>query len=237
MEKPGLIQDEDELNRELYFCLLEANRYYYELGQGIDSPPTYDAKNQPSDVHKRKAPREEKRPDFQWGYIDNNESDPRKSSKLFCIECKRLGQAISNWILNENYVNHGILRFVSEEHSYALDVESGAMVGYIESLDFDLILHEVNETLSKLSPQLPEINSDSNGWKKDECNILQQRFERSFPITPFELKHLWIDLRGKISFPAKVIKARTSPKKGSKITYKPKNPSNDTAEQQLDEQS
>src|SRR5690606_8733208 len=86
--KSGLIQDEDELNRELFFCLREANAYFYAQGRGVENTLDYDSKNQPSSLHSRKAPREDKRPDFQWGFRDPSEQDPQKQEKPFCIECK-----------------------------------------------------------------------------------------------------------------------------------------------------
>lgn len=198
--KAGLVQDEDALNRELFFCLREVNAYFYAVGRGVENTLDYDSKNQPSSLHSKKNPREDKRPDFQWGFRDNTEQDPQKQKKHFCIECKRLGQPSSpRWILNENYVNNGIARFLEEQHGYAFEVESGAMVGYVESSDFDDILSEVNATLIRFQPTLLEIQPPNTIWSAIDCNLLEHIFDRSFPISPFSLKHFWIDLRGKIT--------------------------------------
>jgi hypothetical protein len=213
--KSGLIQDEDELNRELFFCLREANAYFYAQGRGVENTLDYDSKNQPSSLHSRKAPREDKRPDFQWGFRDPSEQDPQKQEKHFCIECKRLGNAPNpKWVLNENYVNNGIARFLEETHGYAFEVESGAMVGYIESSDFDDILSEVNVALIAFQSTLLQIQPSNSIWSSTESNPLEHIFDRSFPISPFTLKHFWIDLRGKLS--PKSPKIRKATKKDSR---------------------
>lgn len=197
-QKPNLIQDEDSLNRELHGCLREANAYLYKMGKGLDTQFYLESRNQPSADHSEKHGRENKRPDLQNGLVDHNEFDPRKQNKNFAIECKRLGMPLSsNWRLNENYVNHGISRFVSEEHEYGRDVDSGAMVGYVESSDFDHILGEVNTTLNVVhSAQAPlELQND---WDSSDAKILEHSLQRVFPVSPFALKHFWIDLRGKL---------------------------------------
>lgn len=198
-KRTNLIQDEDELNRELHFCLREANAYFSKQDRGVDTPFVYEARNQPSYHHNTKHSREDKRPDFQSGYVDHSERDPYKQDKFFCIECKRLGEpSSSNWILNENYIKNGIARFFDEGHGYGIEVESGAMVGYVESSDFDIIFQEVNNNLIKLLPELTEINFESSAWSSSECNVLVHTFDRTFPISPFLLNHFWIDLRGKL---------------------------------------
>lgn len=199
--RSGLIQDEDDLNRQLYFCLREANAHFYALGRGVENtidPP--DSRNPPSLSHIKKHPREDKRPDFQWGFLDSSEQDPQKQEKRFCIECKRLGTPPSpKWILNENYVNNGIARFLEETHGYAFEVESSAMVGYVESSDFDIILSDVNTALTAFQSTLLQLQPLNIIWASTEINPLEHTFERPFPISPFTLKHFWIDLRGKVS--------------------------------------
>ena len=69
--------------------------------------------NQPDPNDRVRAERESKRPDFNWGFTDPHEEDFRTSAKQFVVECKRLGAAPrSDWVLTENYVEHGILRFI-----------------------------------------------------------------------------------------------------------------------------
>lgn len=116
-KKTDLIQDEDKLNRQLHFCLQEANKYLYAQGRGLDNPFYSEARNQPSSYHDEKHEREDKRPDLQNSFVDHSEPNPFKQNKSFCIECKRLGDPTSpSWILNNNYVNNGIARFIKEQH-------------------------------------------------------------------------------------------------------------------------
>ena len=53
-----------------------------------------------------------KKPNFQWSITNTSESSPERSSKQFFIEYKRLGKPLGSWILNKNYVQHGIKRFI-----------------------------------------------------------------------------------------------------------------------------
>ncbi len=188
----GLSLSEINLNRELYFCLLEANR---KMGkEGFLYPPTYEAKNPPDPDDEQRTARENKIPDFYWGYLDDMEPDPRRSARNFYIECKRLGKPPrADWILNENYVHHGICRFITKEHGYAQGEQSAAMVGYVQSMELDDILREVNTAAMSFS--VPKIKTSSKGWKFKGVSQLQQKINRPFPVTPFNLWHLWIDLR------------------------------------------
>jgi hypothetical protein len=129
LDLPGT---EIELNRHLYFCLLAASRKLYPEDE---IAPISECNNQPDPDDEARAKREQKRPDFQWIYLDRYESDPQRSSKQFVVECKRLGKAVrSDWVLNVNYTNHGIGRFREPEWAYAKRAPSGAMVGYWQSM-------------------------------------------------------------------------------------------------------
>jgi hypothetical protein len=135
-----------DLNRELHFCLLEANSELWLTRRGgFAYPPNPEAKNAPDPSDARRASREHKIPDFQWSYIDHAASDPRAGARYYCIECKRLGSSgRGDWVLNSNYVEHGIARFIEIEHGYGKSVSSGAMVGYIQNTTFTSIHSEVN---------------------------------------------------------------------------------------------
>jgi len=138
--------------------------------------------------------REQKRPDFQWIYLDRYESDPHRSSKQFIVECKRLGRSSrADWVLNSNYVEHGVSRFRDPHWGYAKRFPRGAMIGYWQSMDANQVLQDVNvEARKRLLPDLVLVGR----WKSKNVNHLKHTFERSFDISPFELRHLWIDLRG-----------------------------------------
>jgi hypothetical protein len=186
---------ETYLNRQLYFCLLEANRKLWDSGKGgFVHPPTPEGKNPPDLDDDHRAVREKKIPDFYWAFIDHLEPDPRRSARYFYIECKRLGEPQRlDWVLNENYINHGVLRFITEEHGYAKGQSSAAMVGYVQSMEFDQILREVNDTATKLS--IPVLTALIEDWRKKGANKLEHNLERPFHISPLNLMHFWIDLR------------------------------------------
>jgi hypothetical protein len=183
-------ETEVELNRRLYFCLLTASR---ELYPDDVISPVMECNNQPMADDESRANREQKRPDFQWVYLDRYEPDPRLSSKQFVMECKRLGNAPRrDWILNVNYSEYGIVRFCDPEWAYAKQAPSGAMLGYWQSMEGKEVLREVNDGCDHRSiPKLVFMGCQgSKGIKRFEQNLV-----RSFPISPFKLHHLWIDLR------------------------------------------
>lgn len=109
--EPELACCEVGLNRRLYFLLLRATR---ELYPTEEIAPSQECNNQPDPDDETRAGRENKRPDFQWIYLDRYEPDPLRSSKRFVVECKRLGAPPrADWVMNVNYVEHGLSRFVA----------------------------------------------------------------------------------------------------------------------------
>jgi hypothetical protein len=193
--KTDLPQSEVLLNRELYFCLLEANRKLRDLGSGgFNHPPTPEGHNPPDPDDETRSIRENKIPDFYWGYIDHLEPDPRRSARYYVIECKRLGDPLrTDWILNQNYVVNGILRFVTEEHGYAKGEKSGAMVGYVQSMELDAILYEVNAACK--SKAIHRIGTPIGSWQTKGTSFLKHQLDRPFSVSPFRLSHFWVDIR------------------------------------------
>ena len=187
---PGLPEREVELNRHLYSCILTATR---ELYPDEEIPPLLECNNQPDLDDEARASREQKRPDFQWAYLDRYESDPQRSSKQFVVECKRIGHpSRPDWVLNTNYINNGIARFRDPEWAYAKRFASGAMVGYWQSMDPTQLLNEINQACGASS--LPSLIL-AGPWIQGSTIRLEHTFERTFEISPFRLLHLWIDLR------------------------------------------
>jgi hypothetical protein len=184
--------DENALNRELYFCMLRASR---ELDpEGIYPGPVAECCNQPDTDDIARATRESKRPDFTWAYLNPHEPDPRKSSIQFILECKRMGIPTNpQWILNSNYVEHGVSRFVDPQWGYAKRFPSALMIGYWQTMDNDVLLAEINGHL--VARGLPEIALSGEGWSISSVTELAHTLVRPFPVSPFGLKHLWIDLR------------------------------------------
>ena len=193
--KGNLPQKEVLLNRELYFCLLEANKKMKKSGyEYFDHIPTPEGHNPPDPDDELMAVRENKIPDFYWGYIDHTESDPRRSARNYVIECKRLGRPLrADRIFNHNYVHKGILRFITEEHGYAKGEKSGAMVGYVQSMEFDEILCEVNDSAASFG--IPDLKAPDNGWQINGTSQLAHQLTRKFAFSPFQLSHFWVDLR------------------------------------------
>jgi hypothetical protein len=188
--------DENILNRQLYFCLLRASR---ELDpEGIYPGPLAECCNQadPDDVTRSR--REDKRPDFTWNYLDPHEPDADRSSIQFILECKRLGKPTSpQWILNSNYVEHGVNRFVDPKWAYAKRFASALMVGYWQSMEASDILLEVNCILK--TKELPEMVLSSQSWQESSSTQLSHTLPRAFPVSPFVLNHLWLDFRSSLS--------------------------------------
>lgn len=193
---------EDSLNRRLVFCVRKANNEFFQVGEGFDWLPTYDSKNQPDSDDEEGADREQKRPDFQWGFVDHSEPDPVKQDKIFAIECKRLGNSEKpSWIFNRNYVENGIVRFIRKEHGYGKSAASGAMIGYIRNMICDDILGEVNGHGKIFS--LGKIRLGPDGWVSKGVSRLEQKIDRPEVLpTPFNLRHLWVDIRASQQPPA-----------------------------------
>jgi hypothetical protein len=186
----NLPESEVDLNRLLHFCLLRASR---ELYPENEIAPSTECNNQPDPDDETRVKREQKRPDFQWIFLDRYEPDPLRSSRQFVVECKRLGMATrADWILNKNYTNHGIGRFRETEWAYAKGVSSGAIVGYWQSMEADDVLTEVHE--ESRAKSFPDMVLES-AWKPGDVSRLQHDFERSFQGSPFRLHHLWVDLK------------------------------------------
>jgi len=186
-----LPQSEGELNRRLYFCLLRATR---DLYPNDCVAPVSECNNQPDADDQSRAAREQKRPDFQWIYIDRYEANPTQSSKQFVVECKRLGQPQrADWVFNINYVRNGICRFRDPIWAYAQRFPSGAMVGYCQGMDPTQVLNEVNEEARRNAlPDLDQNGAAVVGSKR--LKRLQHAFDRPFQVSPFHLHHLWIEL-------------------------------------------
>jgi len=186
---------EDELNYEFYFCMLEAVRELGGEDSGINAPPVYECTNQPLEEEELLDVSRKKRPDFQWGYIDHSERNPRKSAKYYYVECKRLGTPTrSDWVFNRNYVLHGVLRFVKPEWKYGRASSSGTMIGYIQSMEVKDILSGVNE--EAFNNDIPPIELGSEGWEKKGVRRLEHEFNRPKVVpTHFTLRHFWVDLQ------------------------------------------
>jgi hypothetical protein len=179
------------LNRELHKCFVEACRQRalnYHL-------PTPEAKNTPYKDDQHPTERENKIPDFQWSFVDHL-ANPEFCERHFVLECKRLGTpSSSNWKLNENYVLNGICRFLTSPHEYGKGDDACAMVGYVQNMTFDEILDEVNQTINASTLPIAVIPDPKSGWQEMGITELEHTLERSFPVSPFQMYHFWVDIR------------------------------------------
>lgn len=189
-QKDTLPEQEDDLNRVFYGCLVEANYQLQKKNKGRESPPIYEGNNQPFYGDEERAAREYKRPDFQWSITDVSEVDPKRSSKQFILECKRLGTPIGKWVLNENYVHNGVKRFVSKEHGYARGVKSSAMLGYVQSMKVFDVLSEVNICMNEIKQ--PPLRQAEN---KELTVFLSHEVMLEYSEDRLRLEHIWIDLK------------------------------------------
>lgn len=184
---------EPELNRKLFLCMAQANRDLTTVGKGLCHLPQPEAANIPDPGDEQRADWERKIPDFQWQIIDDL-APAIDSVRCYTIECKRLGfPPRHDWVLNEEYVANGMCRFANESHRYGNRCRSGAMIGYMQSMSFHSILSEVNEHARTYAVEelTPMQESSCDGAVKR----LQSLLCRTFPVSPFHLRHMWVDLR------------------------------------------
>jgi hypothetical protein len=186
----ALPEAENDISRKLCQYIHIVAHQLGKTDSSFITPSFMEACNQPSLYDKERTPHEYKIPDFQWAIYDNQEPDVSKYIKRYIIECKRLGKRESHAL----YITNGVVRFIKKEHSYALSSPSSAMVGYVQNMEFDDILTEVNTFAEKSS--IPEIKLVDSEWKEGNVSRLNHQLDRPEVLpTPFELKHLWMDLR------------------------------------------
>ena len=193
-EEENLPIKENDVSTKLLFCIRRANRRLHdEEGRGIPHPiiPQAEIAADPNDLYAISS--EAKKPDFQWGMIDETVEDPAKADRHLTIECKRLGRYASGHNLNVDYVEKGVLRFTTKEHRYGRYTDSGIMIGYIQNMDPADVLNEVNVATTK--NRLPPISLSPTGWQQRGVSLLEHILDRSFIISPFLLRHFWVDLQ------------------------------------------
>lgn len=185
-----LPEDENELNRTLYFRAKEENLRLIRAGRGLRSTIVPDRGNLPLKEHAESRARESKRPDFQCELID----DQAGEYMVYALECKRLGRPKPpGWVLNRNYSTDGVRRYMDSESGYGEGAVSGAMIGYVQTMSPGDILKEVNSYAEKI--EVPAIKSESDKWNDRGTTQLNQTLDREVAPSPFTLHHLWLDLR------------------------------------------
>lgn len=153
-----------------------------------------EANSQPVPDDEARASRLGKRPDFLCLLANPQASTVEDAQVTYYIECKRLGKPEGNWKLNQNYSDNGINRFVHKSWEYAKGCQSGAMIGYVESMTPDDILTEVNQ--SATGNGFPSLRLAANNWAVGQTSRLRQAaLHRGCLPNQFVLQHLWVDMR------------------------------------------
>lgn len=184
---------EGSLNREFYFCLQEANRILHQKRRHLNHLPLPECHNAPDEREREQHKSETKIPDFKWQLIDH-QAPARQSARYIDIECKRIGDSgSSSWPLNENYVNNGMNRFLSDEWRYGWTSPIGFMVGYLQNMRHAIVLTHINACAATRGIQA--LTSSSRQWKNKGVRQLQNSLVRAGSTTPFSLRHFWLDLR------------------------------------------
>ncbi len=213
---PTLPEDERDLNQLLERYIRDALWALRASDTGLDQMPHLDAGNQPDMDDPEPSAREDMRPDFQWELKDVQARNREEYQRFYALECKRLGFRTSpGWVLNKQYVTNGIKRFVKREYAYGSPKSnaSAAMIGYVQTMELNQILDEVNSFCKTNSVRQIDL---SGGWRKDISFLAHLLDRPEVHSTPLLLQHLWIDLRDVPVVPLE--KNKTGTKKRSSRT-------------------
>jgi hypothetical protein len=189
-----LPRSEEPINFELYGMCVDVHWELLRAKRSLPFVIEFDSTNQPVLDDVVRSRRLKKRPDFACAMTNPQSPDPRQSQIRYSLECKRLGAAEAKWILNENYSENGLLRFVKQDHAYAKGCESAAMIGYLQNMEPDDVLHEVNRGTSQR--KLPSLKKAATGWiAKRVTRLSQEPMVREFDPVSITIQHIWVDLR------------------------------------------
>lgn len=192
-QENALSQGEEPINLTLYWKAREVHLEYLHAKASVPFVIEFDSTNQPEPDDTAKSRRLKKRPDFACALTNDQATDFRFSQVRYSLECKRLGDAEGRWVLNRNYTEHGMLRFRKADHSYAKACPSAAMIGYVQSMDNDELLKEVNKYAN--AAKVPSLTRAATAWvtKAVTC-LIQPPLTRDCGPDPIRLRHLWVDL-------------------------------------------
>lgn len=193
-----LPKDEDEITEKLSVKARKANFKLNRQDRGLGYPPTWQGQIAPGTESEVGSTFTRKIPDFQCPYKDESAKNAEQAYLSYCVECKRLGKTLdSGWNLNKNYVQKGISRFLTAEHSYGKAAESGAMIGYVQNMEIDTVNKEVNQYIGQVKKhEIPPIKFPPNGFSQGKTVSITQQLERTEVLpSKFNLRHVWVDLR------------------------------------------
>jgi hypothetical protein len=193
-ERPKLPHGEEPINFELFKICNEVHLEFLKARTSIPFFILFDSTNQPLADDTVRSKRLKKRPDFACVLTDEQAQTSHKSRIIYSLECKRLGNAEAGWVLNENYSEYGIRRFIQADHSYAKDCDSAAMIGYMQNMEPDCVLVEVNSFSG--ARKIPSLAKAAAAWASQKVTRLNQKeLTREWEASSLLLHHLWIDLR------------------------------------------
>lgn len=181
-------EPERDLNRRLFRSIGRAQWEAARNGEEVLSVPAYEARNAPVGTDTDFDPREHKIPDFQWAYIDHLAPVPEAATRFFTVECKRLRISTASWNFFEQYVEEGLVRFITVGHSYGKDTPAGAMVGYLQQISAAEAQREVDEALDARGLPLLVLRSDPDTGTSER----DHRLRRPFADSPYLLTHIWV---------------------------------------------
>lgn len=193
---------QDNLNRRLEQYMPSAIRKWEVLNRVeflLPSTPRYNSR-QPAQLADKEIVRsfERKKPDFQWEIRDSRKTglldeNPDLTFRFYHVECKRLRSRSRSTRFTSEYVVNGICRFIKKTHCYGQHVNSGAMVAYVQDMELQPLLDEVND--EALLAALPQLQLAPEGWQTVVSRLDHQLNRTEVEPTPFNLRHLWVDLR------------------------------------------
>lgn len=184
---------EDNLNRRLdLLCRRKLATWQIQDRTRPNITPYFGGRNQAREEDTTPHGSEQKEPDcLVLSFLDVE----KEKTHSYTIECKRLDLSKdgSPHGKSEYYVNDGVMRFMKREYSYGIDVESGLMIGYVQSADFNKFHQCVNHYCKKTS--VPDL-ALSGTWLNNGISELEQVLQRT-EMEPkrFLLRHFWVDLR------------------------------------------
>lgn len=179
-------RNEDDINRELFRAIQVSTHRQRQATGSVVGAVTYEGRSTPAPSDRDRSPRELKRPDFYWAWIDDLDPDPALSRREFVVECKRLAPPISGRDFPRLYVKEGIARFVDSGHGYGKEMRSGAMVGYLQRITVADAAAAVNAATAEagIPPLMLQAQDDARA-------DLTHELTRDFPVSPFRLSHVW----------------------------------------------
>jgi hypothetical protein len=186
---------EEPTNLELHWIAIKSRQELLRAGTiTIPFGIYFDGRNQPEPDDTSNAENLRKRPDFLCMIVDEQAVDDRLSQIKYFWECKRLGQPARGRVFNDLYSQEGISRFRARTHCYAKGCPSACIVGYMQTMQPDQILNEVNGYARPRA--FPDIARVDAAWAvRGATRLSQPPFSREFDPADVSLHHFWVDLR------------------------------------------